>query len=116
MLDRDDRTVAEGITPGVGPFGVGAHNRLLRNTTAAVVHNTIGKNNIGGDPLDGSASDPFTTGILVFSGTVPVQVEIAHNRIRDNQYGIWLGVHGNVTATLSHNVFQDVTTSVFTSP
>jgi len=81
-----------------------------------IVHNTIGKNNTGGDPLDGTAKDPSTTGILVFSGTVPVSVTIAHNRIRDNQYGVWLGVGGHVTATLKHNVFQHVTTPVLTSP
>jgi Periplasmic copper-binding protein (NosD) len=81
-----------------------------------IVHNTIGKNNTGGDPLDGSASDPSTTGVLVFSGTVPVTVTISHNRIRNDQYGIWLGVGGNVTATLQHNVFQHVATDVFTSP
>jgi len=80
-----------------------------------ITHNTIGKNNVGGDPLDGSA-DNATTGVLVFSGSVPVKVTIAHNRIRDNQIGIWLGVGGNVAATLSHNVFQHVTTPVFTSP
>ena len=60
-----------------------------------IVHNTIGTNNTGGDPLDGTAKDPSTTGILVFSGTVPVSVTIAHNRIRDNQYGVWLGVAGH---------------------
>jgi len=81
-----------------------------------IVHNTIGENNTGGDPLDGTASDPSTTGILVFSGTVPVKVTIAHNRIRDDHYGVWLGVGGNVMATLSHNVFHHVTTPVFTSP
>jgi hypothetical protein len=81
-----------------------------------IVHNTIGKNNTGGDPLDGTASDSSTTGILVFSGTVPVKVTIAHNRISHDHYGVWLGVGHNVTATLSHNVFHDVTTPVFTSP
>jgi hypothetical protein len=81
-----------------------------------IVHNTIGRNNMGGDGLDGTASDPSTTGVLVFSGTVPVQVTIAHNRIRNDQFGIWLGVGGHVTATMAHNVFQHVATSVFTSP
>jgi len=82
-----------------------------------IVHNTIAKNNVGsGDSLDGAASDNATTGILVFSGTVPVTVKIAHNRIRNDQYGVWLGVHGHTTATMSHNVFQHVTTDVFTSP
>jgi hypothetical protein len=80
-----------------------------------IVHNTIGQNNTGGDPLDGTASDPSTTGVLVF-GAVPVTVTIEHNRIRNNQYGIWLGVGGNVTATMAHNVFQNVVTPVFTSP
>ena len=47
-----------------------------------IVRNTIGPNNLGsaaagpGDSLDGSVTDPFTTGVLVFSGTVPVQVKI----------------------------------------
>jgi hypothetical protein len=78
-----------------------------------IVHNTIGKNNVGGDP---DASDSSTTGILVFSATVPVKVTIAHNRIRNNTYGIWLGVGGHVTANMRDNVFQHVTTPVFTSP
>ena len=81
-----------------------------------IVHNTIGRNNTGGDPLDGTASDPSTTGVLVFSGTVPVKVTIAHNIIRNNHYGVWLGTGGHVTATMSHNMFHNVTTPVFTSP
>ncbi len=81
-----------------------------------ILQNTIGENNTGGDPLDGTTKDPFTTGILVFSGTVPVNVTIARNRIRNNHYGIWLGVGGHVKATLHNNVFQHVTTPVFTSP
>jgi hypothetical protein len=43
-------------------------------------------------------------------------VTIEHNGIRNDQYGIWLGVGGNVTATLAHNVFHTVATPVFTSP
>ena len=81
-----------------------------------VLHNTIGTNNTGGDPLDGTASDQHTTGILVFSGTVPVHVTIAHNRIRRNDYGVWLGVGGHVGAAQHNNVFQHVKTAVFTSP
>jgi hypothetical protein len=81
-----------------------------------ILNNTIGRNNLGGDPLDHTASDPYTTGVLVFSGTVPVKVTIAHNIIQDDHYGVWLGTGGHVTATLSHNVFRHVTTPVFTSP
>jgi hypothetical protein len=81
-----------------------------------IVHNNIGTNNTGGDPLDGTTSDDATTGVLVFSGTVPVTVTISHNRIHDDHYGIWLGVGGNITASMSHNVFTRVGTSVFTAP
>lgn len=81
-----------------------------------VLHNTIATNNTGGDPLDGSASDKLTTGILVFSGTVAVHVTIAHNRIRNDTYGVWLGVGGHVSATRHNNVSQRVKTAVFTSP
>ena len=102
-----------GVTMHAHTLGPGQFEDLSGNR---IVHNTIGKNNNGGDPLDGTAKDPSTTGILVFSGTVPVTVTIAHNRIRNNQYGVWLGVRGHVTATLKHNVFQHVTTPVFTSP
>jgi parallel beta-helix repeat protein len=81
-----------------------------------IEHNTIGKNNVGGDPLDGTSSDTATTGILVFSGTVPVTVTISHNRIRNNTNGVWLGTGGHVTATMSHNVFKHVTNKVVTVP
>jgi nitrous oxidase accessory protein NosD len=99
-----------GVTMHAHPISAGQFEDLNGNR---IVHNTIGKNNLGGDP---DASDPSTTGILVYSGTVPVKVTIAHNRIRNNTYGIWLGVGGHVTANIRNNVFQHVTTPVFTSP
>lgn len=102
-----------GVTLHAHTLGPGQFEDLSGNR---IVHNAIGKNNTGGDPLDGTASDPSTTAVLVFSGTVPVTVTIGHNRIRNDQYGIWLGVGGNVSATLRHNVFQHVGTQVFTSP
>jgi nitrous oxidase accessory protein NosD len=117
-----DNLVAHNYIAGNELSGVTMHAHTLKPgqfedlSGNRIVHNTIGKNNTGGDPLDGTAKDPSTTGILVFSGTVPVSVTIAHNRIRDNQYGVWLGVGGHVTATLKHNVFQHVTTPVLTSP
>jgi nitrous oxidase accessory protein NosD len=99
-----------GVTMHAHPISAGQFEDLNGNR---IVHNTIGKNNLGGDP---DASDASTTGILVYSGTVPVKVTIAHNRIRNNTYGIWLGVGGHVTANMRNNVFQHVTTPVFTSP
>jgi Periplasmic copper-binding protein (NosD) len=87
-----------------------------------VIRNVIGKNNVGspkvgpGDSLDGQPPfvDPFTTGILVFSGTVPVHATIARNRIFDDHYGVWLGAGSNVTAKIRRNTFDDVTVPVFT--
>jgi nitrous oxidase accessory protein NosD len=57
-----------------------------------IVGNTIGKNNLDGDTLDGppGPSDLKTTAVLVFSGGTPVAVTVAHNHIFDNFFGIWL--------------------------
>jgi len=99
-----------GVTMHAHPIGAGQFEDLNGNQ---IVHNTIDNNNTGGDP---DASDSSTTGVLVYSATVPVTVTIDHNRIRNNRYGIWLGVSGHVTADMRHNVFQRVTTPVFTSP
>jgi nitrous oxidase accessory protein NosD len=57
-----------------------------------IVGNSIGKNNLDGDTLDGppGPSDLKTTGVLVFSGGTPVTVTVAHNHIFDNHFGIWL--------------------------
>ncbi len=86
-----------------------------------VIGNTIGKNNVGsahvpGDPLDGTVTDPDTTGVLVFSASVPVTVTIAHNTIANNHFGIWLGVAGHVTATVKNNIFHHVDVPVNTVP
>jgi parallel beta-helix repeat protein len=102
-----------GVTLHAHTLGAGQFEDLRGNR---ILHNTIGRNNTGGDPLDGTAKNDATTGILVFSGTVPVNATIEHNRIRHDTYGIWLGVGGHVTTRLKHNVFQSVGTSVFTSP
>jgi nitrous oxidase accessory protein NosD len=99
-----------GVTMHAHPIVAGQFEDLNGNR---IVHNTIAKNNVGGDA---DAGDSSATGILVYSATVPVRVTIAHNRIRNNRYGIWLGVGGHVTANTRHNVFQHVTTPLFTSP
>ena len=87
-----------------------------------IVRNIIGPNNLGsaaagpGDSLDGSVTDPFTTGVLVFSGTVPVQVKIIGNHFYGDHYGVWLGVGQHVTASIRGNRFDNTGTPVFTSP
>jgi len=83
--------------------------------------NVIGTNNLGsaaagpGDSLDGPpAQDLDTTGVLVFSASVPLQVDVSNNTIFNNVNGLWLGINGNVTATQSGNLFFGVTNPVFT--
>ena len=86
-----------------------------------VYDNVIGTNNVGspeagpGDSLDGPpATDPDTTGVLVFSAGVPLQVDVSHNVIFNDTNGIWLGINGNVSATTNDNLFYGVTNPVFT--
>ena len=69
--------------------GPATHQDLNGNV---IVGNSIGKNNLDGDTLDGppGPSDLKTTGVLVFSGGTPVAVTVAHNHIFDNFFGIWL--------------------------
>jgi hypothetical protein len=86
-----------------------------------VEHNVIGTNNVGspvtgpGDGLDGPPAQDFdTTGVLVFSASVPLQVDVSNNVIFNNTNGIWLGINGNVLATTNNNQFFGVTNPVFT--
>jgi Periplasmic copper-binding protein (NosD) len=86
-----------------------------------IVGNTIGPNNLGGDPdafecAFQCRAHPLrqTTGILVF-GAVPLDVTIAHNHIRRNEFGIWLGKGKMVAASLKHNLFRNVVKSVVRS-
>ena len=95
-----------GVTMHAHTIAPGAFEDLSGNR---VIGNTIGKNNVGkGDPLDGTVKDTETTGVLVFSASVPVTVTIANNTIANNHFGIWLGVAGHVTATLRNNRFRHV--------
>jgi parallel beta-helix repeat protein len=85
-----------------------------------IIDNVIGRNNVGspvvpGDPLDGPPAQDFrTTGILVFSGSVPVHVTIRDNQISNDHYGVWLGINGNVTVSRSDNSFENVARRFFT--
>ena len=119
-----DNLVEHNYIAGNGLSGVTMHAHTLKPgqfedlNGNRIVHNTIAKNNVDGDSLDSPASpaDNATTGILVFAGTVAVKVDIAHNQIRNNTNGVWLGTGGHVTANMSHNVFQHVTDRVVTVP
>ncbi len=58
-----------------------------------------------------SRSRHRTTGVLVFAATVPVRVTIKRNLIFGNQFGIWLGIGGNVKATIARNSFHTSTSA-----
>jgi Periplasmic copper-binding protein (NosD) len=79
-----------------------------------IVRNSIGKNNVLGDTLDGppGPADLKTTGVLVFSGGTPVTVTIAHNHIFDNHYGIWLSLPVKAFG-LRTNSFRHVIKRIF---
>ena len=105
-----------GVTMHAHTIAPGAFEDLSGNR---VIGNTIGKNNVGsahvpGDPLDGTVTDPDTTGVLVFSASVPVTVTITQNKITNNHFGIWLGVRAHVTATVKNNRFRHVDVPVNT--
>jgi Periplasmic copper-binding protein (NosD) len=98
-----------GVTMHAHTLPPGDHEDLNGNV---IVRNSIGKNNLDGDTLDGppGPSDLKTTGVLVFSGGTPVAVTIAHNHIFDNFFGIWLSspvtAFGLRTNSFSHVVIH----------
>ncbi len=107
-----------GVTMHAHTLGPGQFEDLNGNRVA---ENLIGENNVGstvagpGDALDGPPAQDFqTTGILVFSGSVPVHASIVGNRLFNDKYGVWLGINGNVKASLDDNTFLQVTVPVFT--
>ncbi len=93
-----DNLVADNYIAGNELSGVTMHAHTLPPgqfedlSGNKIIGNKIGTNNTGGDPLDAPASpaDMKTTGVLVFSGGIPVRTVIAHNHIFDNKIGIWL--------------------------
>jgi nitrous oxidase accessory protein NosD len=78
-----------------------------------VIGNVIGRNNIGGDPLDFPASpkDDKTTGILVFSGGTHITLRIAFNNIISDAIGIWLSKAVSASG-LKTNRFTNVGTHI----
>lgn len=110
-----DNLVQGNYIAGNGLSGVTMHAHLIPKgqfedlNGNVIVANSIGKNNVDGDPLDGvpGTSDPHTTGVLVYSGGTPVSVVIAFNHISNNYYGIWLS-KAVKAAGLRTNVFTKV--------
>ncbi len=112
-----DNFVFDNEASGNGLAGIAmhAHHPGGENIDGNVlVHNKLGTNNIGGDGFDGppGPTDFQTTGIAIFSA-VPAHMVISHNKISDNEIGIWLST--TITADgLHHNHYKNVTTNVVT--
>jgi nitrous oxidase accessory protein NosD len=103
-----------GVTLHAHEVAAGKHEDLSGNL---IQHNRIGTNNLGGDPdafdcENSCISHPLrqTTGVVVL-GAVPLDVTISHNRIRNNEYGVWLG-GSDVTGRLRGNLYRRVQTAV----
>src|SRR5215469_13419016 len=106
-----DNLVQGNYIAGNGLAGVTMHAHGPASTEDlngnVIVRNSIGKNNLLGDPLDGPPGPVIKhTGVLVFSGGTKVSVTIAHNHIFNNDIGIWLSApvkaFGLKTNTFSH--------------
>lgn len=99
-----------GVTMHAHTLPPGLHEDLNGNV---IIKNSIGKNNLDGDTLDGppGPADLQTTGVLVFSGGTPVTVRIAFNHISNNAIGVWLS-KPVMASGLRTNKFRHVTTPV----
>ena len=90
-----DNLVNHNTVTGNGLAGVTVHGHLagLNLNGNAVVNNTIGTNNVNGDPIGlappgVNVPDPWTTGVLVASSS-PLTITVANNTISDNHVGVW---------------------------
>lgn len=119
-----DNTVVGNVIYGNGLAGVTIHAHLPGQNLNGnrIIGNWIGTNNTLGDPIGLATSptsttnvavpDTRTTGILVGSAS-PIWVQISHNYIFRNHYGIFLeGVGKVVHASLHGNYFRRVAVPV----
>ncbi len=112
-----DNVVKGNFLAGNGLGGVTIHAHAPGGEDVngnVIVRNTIGTNNIGGDPEDGPSfpSDPSTTGISIFSAVANVQITIAGNWIFSNDVGIWYTASTVTASGLATNRFFKVTTPI----
>ena len=94
-----------GVTMHAHIVGKGQFEDLNGNV---IIANSIGKNNIDGDPLDGvpGTSDPHTTGVLVYSAERGSRRHRVQSHIQQH-YGIWLSKAVKASG-LRTNVFTKV--------
>jgi parallel beta-helix repeat protein len=104
-------TIERNVIKGNGLAGVTVHSHAPGQylNGNVVRYNRIGTNNLDGD-TDFPEHDTQTTGVLV--GTAgPLSIEVRHNVITDNHFGIW--TTGPATVRGQHdNTFRHVTVPV----
>jgi Right handed beta helix region len=99
---------------GLAGISVHSHQANAYVNGNVFVYNTIGTNNV--DLADGTDTTPIsdqTTGILIWSDATPYSFVVAHNKIFDNGYGVWLTPSTVSASGLNTNSFSRVTTPVF---
>jgi hypothetical protein len=107
-----DNTISGNRFEGNGHagFDVHAHAPGMNMTGNVVTGNWIGQNN-----LRGSEGDNDTTGVYLGDAS-PLTITVRDNVIYDDQFGMF-AAGGPITINgVQHNVYQDVTTDLGTSP
>lgn len=108
-----DNTITDNTLDGNGMAGVALHahapNEDLNGNV--VSDNQIGPNNLKGDP---DYPDAKTTAVVVASSFAPVSINVSHNKLSDNVYGIWQSKYTTVTG-VSTNSYSRVTTHDYQS-
>jgi parallel beta-helix repeat protein len=110
-----DNVVSGNLIQGNGLAGISVHSHAPDAYVNGNVftYNTIGQNNV--DMADGTDSGPHdgaTTGILIWSAATKYHFTVAHNKISDNTYGIWLTPNTVRISGIRSNHFS-VTTPLF---
>ena len=103
----DGNTISGNGLAGVTVHAHGAAEDLNGNS---ITNNTIGTNNLDGDPDFAPAVDSATTGVIVATAMSPISITITGNTISYDNFGVW--TTGPVTATISGNTYVGVATDV----
>ncbi len=109
-----DNLIEDNEASGNGLAGITVHSHGPGGggdvTGNKIIDNTLGTNNLLGDPFDGNPSNAVTTGINVFSAGANT-LTITDNKIHDDKIGIWVSTIVNAIG-LDDNEFRDVTTPI----
>lgn len=109
-----DNTVEGNFLSGNGLAGVTVHAHMagenLNGNT--IENNTIGTNNLDGDPDFGPDFGSGTTGVIVATGPSPISITVTGNQISFDQIGIATTSNVTLTSGPPANTFVGVTTQI----